>query len=97
MEDTHSYNVKISRLEEEIRRFDCILDRIQKLMPEDMRVYNDIVQARDAIFRLQQIMHGCETVEFAAPWIEPADIFWDKDKQRAFGSEEYEGLQEDEL
>ena len=34
-------------------------------MPEDMGVYGHIVQVRDAIFRLQQIMHGCEIAEFA--------------------------------
>lgn len=65
MEDTHSYDVKISRLEEEICRFDTVLDNIQKLMPEDMEVYDHIVQVRDAMFRLQQSMHGCEIAEFA--------------------------------
>ena len=52
MEDTHSYDGKISRLEEEICRFDAVLDSIQKLMPEDMGVYDHIVQVRDAMFRL---------------------------------------------
>jgi hypothetical protein len=65
MEITHSYNVKISRLEEEIRLFDTVLDSIQKLMSEDMGVYDHIVQVRDAMFGLQQSMHGCEIAEFA--------------------------------
>lgn len=70
--------IKISHLDEEICRFDVVLDRIQKLMPDDLKVYDRIVEVRDAIFMLHNQMHGCEIVEFAAPWIEPADIFWDK-------------------
>jgi predicted ATP-dependent serine protease len=65
MEDTHSYDVKISRLEEENWRFDAVLDSIQKLMLEDTGVYDHIVQVRDAMFRLQQSMRGCEIAEFA--------------------------------
>ena len=65
MEDTHSYNVKISRLEDEIARFDAVLDHIQKLMPEDLKVYDRIAEARDAAFRLQQ-MRGCEIVVFTS-------------------------------
>jgi hypothetical protein len=34
-------------------------------MPDDMRVYDYIAHVRDAMFRLQQSMHGCEIVEFA--------------------------------
>jgi len=80
MEDTHTYNAKISTLEEEICRFDSMLDRLQKLMPEDIRVYDHIVEVRDTIFRLQQSMRGCEIVEFASSGLDdvitPADWFW---------------------
>jgi hypothetical protein len=85
MEITHSYNVKISRLEEEICRFDAVLDSIQKLMPEDMGVYDHIVQVRDAMFRLQQSMHGCEIVEFVCSGLDDTtatstdDSFWRRD------------------
>jgi hypothetical protein len=34
-------------------------------MPEDMKVYDRIVEAQDALFRLQQQMHGCDIVHFA--------------------------------
>jgi hypothetical protein len=56
---------ELTKLEEEIAQFDSVLDRIQRLMPEDMRVYDHIAQTRDAMFRLQQSMRGCEIVEFA--------------------------------
>ena len=85
MEDTHCYDVKISRLEEEIRRFDTVLDSIQKLMPEDMGVYGHIVQIRDAMFRLAQSMHGCEIAEFACSGLDDItatstdDSFWRRD------------------
>ena len=61
-------------LEDEIARFDAVLDRIQKLMPQDMKVYDRVVEARDAVFRLQQKMQGCEIIEFCAPWIDPDQI-----------------------
>ena len=57
-------------------------------MPQDLKVYDRAVEARDVIFRLQQQMRGCEIVEFAAPWIDTdqigfpyehsADIFWNR-------------------
>jgi hypothetical protein len=85
MEDTHNYDVKISRLEEEICRFDAVLDSIQKLMPEDMGVYDHIVRVRDAMFRLQQSMRGCEIAEFACSGLYDTtatstdDSFWRRD------------------
>jgi hypothetical protein len=86
MEVTRSYNVKISRLEEEIRRFDTVLDSIQKLLPEYMGVYDHIVQVRDAMFRLQQSMRGCEIAEFACSGLDDIttatstdDSFWRRD------------------
>ena len=75
---------KVIKLEEEIAHWDSVLDRIQKVMPEDMRVYDHVVQARDAAFRLQQAMRGCEIVEFATSGLDDmaysesiADLFWD--------------------
>jgi hypothetical protein len=77
-DDAQGTETKISRFDEDIVRFDSVLDRIQKLMPYDLKVYDKIVEARDKIFQLQQAMRGCEIVEFAAPWIEPADLFWNR-------------------
>ena len=81
-EDSYPSNVKLTKLEEEIISFDSVLDRIQKVMPiHDLRVYDKIVHVRDVIFQLQQMLHNCEIVEFAAPWIDPADIFWERKEE----------------
>lgn len=87
MKNRKSYNVKLTLLEEEICRFDRVLDRIQLLMPDDMRVYDHVVQVRDAVFRLQQSLHKCEIIEFACGGLDDvidasswslADLFWDR-------------------
>jgi hypothetical protein len=106
MEDTHSYNVKISRLEDEIARFDAVLDHILKLMPEDLKVYDRIVEARDAAFRLQSQMHDCEITEFCNSGMDEAvyqntlnEMFWDRAKQDLYDNEQDETLKgkEDEF
>jgi hypothetical protein len=61
----------------------------------NLRIYDKIVHVRDVIFQLQQMLHGCEIVEFAAPWIDPADIFWEKGKQEAYDNEADETFRED--
>jgi hypothetical protein len=82
-EDSRTPNVKLTKLEQEIASFDSVLDWIQKLMPDNMRVYDYVVQARDAIFRLQQAMRGLEIIEFAEPWIEPNDVlYWEEEQAR---------------
>jgi hypothetical protein len=81
-EDSQCSNVKLTKLEQEIAHFDCVLDWIQKLMPDNLRVYDYVVQTRDAIFRLQQAMRGLEIIEFSAPWIEPNDLFWEEEQER---------------
>lgn len=92
---------KIIRLEDDIRAFDSTLDRIQKLMPEDISVYDRVSEVRDAIFRLQQAMRGCEVVEFASSGLDDMtyqatlnELFWDKNKQQAYGDE---GMEEEEF
>jgi hypothetical protein len=80
VEDTQHTAIKITKLDEEIARFDAVLDRIQKMVFDDLDVYDRVVEVRDAVFRLHNQMHNCEIVEFAAPWIDPADIFWEKEK-----------------
>jgi hypothetical protein len=85
MEDTRNsslkFSTKVTKLEEEIVRFDAVLDRIQRVMPEDVKVYDRIMEVRDAVFRLQQQMRGLDIIEFVAPWIDPADIFWEKKEE----------------
>ncbi len=64
------------------------MDHIQKFMPDDCKVWDRIAVVRDAVFKLQQQLHGVEIEVFAAPWIDPedigfayespGDIFWDR-------------------
>lgn len=100
-EATQRRKIKISQLSLEIARFDGVLDRIQKLMPDDIEIYDRISEARDALFRLQNQMRGCEIVEFASSGLDDMtyqatlnELFWDKNRRRQRGyynSEEEEG------
>jgi hypothetical protein len=96
-------NTKITRLEEEIRCFGSVLDRIQTLMPDDIAVYDYVVQARDAIFRLQQAMQGCEVIDstpatsgldgiYADYQATLDDMSWNEEKQAAYDEETDETL-----
>lgn len=63
-----NFSRKVTKLEEEIIRFDAVLDRILKVFEDvgdDLKVYDKVVQVREVIFQLQQMMHGCEIVDFA--------------------------------
>ena len=62
---------KLTKLDEEIVRFDSVLDRIEKLMPEDLKVYDRIVEVRDAIFRLLQHMRGLDILKSLNPGLSP--------------------------
>ena len=94
IEATDATNIKLSYLtkfESEIRRFDTVMDLIQKFMPDDWKVWDRIAVVRDAMFKLQQQLRGVEIEVFAAPWIDPedigfpyespGDIFWDRRKR----------------
>jgi hypothetical protein len=91
VEDTHPEDIKFSYLtkfESEIRRFDTVMDLIQKFMPDDCKVWDRIAVVRDEVFKLQQQLRGVEIEVFAAPWIDPdqigfsynspADVFWNR-------------------
>jgi hypothetical protein len=97
------YNSKLTLFEEEICRFDSILERIQKVFSEDLKVYDRVVEVRDALFRLQQQMRGLQIVEFACSGLDDVvyqntlnDMFWDKAKQHRYDAEEDEGLKGEE-
>ncbi len=104
IEATDATNIKFSYLtkfESEIRRFDTVMDLIQKFMPDDWKVWGPMAVVRDAVFKLQQQqLHGVEIEVFAAPWIDPEnigfpyespdDVFWDRRKQE----EEEDDLEE---
>jgi hypothetical protein len=62
--DTTSYHISVTKLDHEIIHFDSILERIQQVMPEDLKIYDAIVSVRDYMFRLQQLAHGLEIIDF---------------------------------
>lgn len=104
--DTKGIAIKISQLDEQIRAFDCVLDRIQILLSDDIAVYDYVVQARDAIFRLQQAIRGCEVIDSppATSGLDDMyngyqttlnDLFWNQEKQTAYDNEHDEGMEED--
>ena len=77
VEDTDPEDIKFSYLtkfESEIRRFDTVMDLIQRFIPDDSKVWDRIAVVSDAIFKLQQQLRGVEIEVFAAPWIDPGDI-----------------------
>ena len=63
MSETSTYTKKkLSKLKEEIRRFDRVLEESQEHLCEDVDLYDRVVVVRDSIFRLQQQLHGCEKI-----------------------------------
>jgi hypothetical protein len=94
-----------TRLSEEIQVFDSTLGEIQTLLfPNNLKVCDRVCEVRDALFRLESQMRGCEVVEFCCSGLydfvyqkTPNDKFWDKAKQDTFDSEEDETLKEDEF
>jgi len=74
--DTRRFGLNVSQLssfDREIRRFDIIMDLIQKHLPEDLKVWERIAGVRDSVFKLQQQLRGIEIEVFAAPWIDPEE------------------------
>ena len=90
---------RVTKFDDEIRRFDAVMDRILKVIPEDLKVWDRIAEVRDAVFRLQQQMRGCEIAVFCEPWIDPediglpyespGDIFWGEKKKDSDDEKEY--------
>ncbi len=64
VKDTASSKIKLPQLVEEIRHSDTVLDNTQQAMPDDFELYQHIVEARDAVFRLLQEIRGCKVIEF---------------------------------
>ena len=86
MEDSKSEDISVSKLdnlEHEIIRFDTILERIQKLFPTDTRVWDFIANTKDAIFRLQQSLHGLDVIDFTSAFEKPwwVDDFIDEENR----------------
>jgi hypothetical protein len=108
--DTHGRAIKITRLsEEEIQVFDSKLGKIQTLVfpDDDLKVYDRICEVRDALFRLDSQIRGCDVAELCcggSSGLDEAvyqktlnDMFWNQAKQNAYDSEEDESLKEHEF
>jgi hypothetical protein len=77
VETTTDKSINISCLNEKIAELDALLESVKEHMSDfknDLEVYEYVVQAQDALFRLTQVMRGCKIIEFAAPWIEPSEL-----------------------
>ncbi|MDQ3852743.1 MAG: hypothetical protein M3299_07915 [Thermoproteota archaeon] len=70
----NNIELKLSKISLDIATVDGILDRIQKLFPEDLKVYDRIAEARDAFFRLESQIRGVEVEVFCAAWIDPEGL-----------------------
>jgi hypothetical protein len=63
---------EVANFELEIVRFDTVLDDIQNYFPQDTHIWNFVAYARDSIFRLQEALHGLDSIDFTSafgrPW-----------------------------
>lgn len=63
--DTPSYILKITKLDQEIRKFDTILVEIQEhLSSDDLDFYESIVNVRDTMYRLKEKMRNYVSMKF---------------------------------
>jgi hypothetical protein len=101
--DTQGRAIKITRLSEEIQVFDSKLGKIQTLFQDDLKVCDRICEVRDALFRLESQMHGCEITEFCDSGMDDEadyqntlnEMFWDQAKQDLCNYEQDETLEEE--
>jgi hypothetical protein len=83
-EDTQGIAINFFSLSKKIAELDALLEGMKERVSDfknEMQVYDYIVAAQDALFRLTQVMRGCEIVEFAEPMIEPSELFWEEEKK----------------
>lgn len=64
MEDYHHGAKKLTILDKEIARFDCILEELQEHLTDDLDVYESVVSARDALYNLKVKMRNCVITRF---------------------------------
>jgi hypothetical protein len=83
-EATNNDKINFFSLNKKIAELDALLEGMKERVSDfknDMQVYDYIVAAQDSLFRLTQAMRSCEIIEFAEPWIEPADLLLDGEKK----------------
>ena len=69
--NSHNQKKKVAIITEadlqyEIRRFDSMLDAIQRYYPENEQTWDIISNIRDGVFRLQQTLRKCNTIDFSS-------------------------------
>ena len=66
--DSHRFNIKLPKkitiLDDEIARFDALLEGLQERFPEEYEIYERIVYVRDGLYRLKAQMRDCVIEEF---------------------------------
>jgi hypothetical protein len=86
VEDTNNDKIKFSDLNRKIAELDSLLEGMKQHVADfkdDTKVYDAIVVGQDSLFRVTQIMRGCEIIEFAEPMIEPNDVlFWEEEQEK---------------
>lgn len=69
--DTNSQLINIAELEHEIVKFDRVLECVLRYFPEDTRIWDSVANSRDALFRLQQSLHGLDVIDFTSAFERP--------------------------
>jgi hypothetical protein len=73
-EATNPKELNFSRLNKKIAELDGLLESMKEriaVFKDDLNVYDRIVEAQDALFRLAQTLRGgCVIVEFGARWLD---------------------------
>jgi hypothetical protein len=72
-EDTNNERINIFNLNRKIAELDGLLESMKErisIFKDDLNVYDRIVEAQDALFRLTQTMRGCMIVECGARWLD---------------------------
>lgn len=64
MENYHHRAKKLTILDKEIGRFDCILEELQEHLTDDLDVYESVVSARDVLYDLKAKMRNCVITRF---------------------------------
>jgi hypothetical protein len=72
-EATNPKELNFSHMNKKIAELDGLLESMKEriaVFKDDLNIYDRIVEAQDALFRLTQTMRGCVIVEFGARWLD---------------------------
>lgn len=63
---------KLASFEQEIRLFDTTLEDIQNHFAEDTQMWDFVSYARDSIYRLQQLLHRVDKIDYTSAFEKPS-------------------------